>query len=64
MKCKETGESKTIFFLGCGHGHFDLKAYEDFIEGKLQPYEYPREEVEKSLKKLKELYPWIDQLPY
>ncbi|MEM4700059.1 MAG: TrpB-like pyridoxal phosphate-dependent enzyme [Candidatus Nezhaarchaeales archaeon] len=64
LRCKETGEPKTIFFLGCGHGHFDLKAYEDFLEGKLPPYEYPMEEIKKSIGRLKELYPWIEQLPY
>ncbi len=64
LKCKETGESKTIFFLGCGHGHFDMKAYEDFLEKKLPAYEYPKEAVEQSIKRLKELYPWLDTLPY
>jgi tryptophan synthase beta chain len=64
LRCKETGESKTIFFLGCGHGHFDMKAYEDFLEGKLPPYEYPKEQVEASIRRLRELYPWLDEIPY
>lgn len=64
LRCKETGEEKTIFFPLTGHGHFDMKAYEDFFEGKLLPYEYPREEVEKTIRRLKELYPWIEKLPY
>ncbi|NVM53085.1 MAG: TrpB-like pyridoxal phosphate-dependent enzyme, partial [Candidatus Helarchaeota archaeon] len=64
LRCKETGEKKTIFFLLCGHGHFDLAAFESYFAGKLQPYEYPEAEVAKSMKKLKELYPWLESLPF
>ncbi|MCS4540991.1 MAG: TrpB-like pyridoxal phosphate-dependent enzyme [Euryarchaeota archaeon] len=64
IKCKETGEEKTILFLLCGHGYFDMKAYEDFFEGKLLPYEYPEEKIKESLRRLKELYPWAEKLPY
>ncbi len=64
LRCKKTGEEKTILFLLCGHGHFDMQAYDDYIQGKLQPYEYPKEEVQKSMRKLKELYPWLETLPY
>lgn len=64
LRCKRTGEAKTILFLMCGHGHFDMKAYDDYLEGKLLPYEYPEEEVKKAQHKIKELYPWIDQLPW
>jgi len=64
LRCKKTGEEKTILFLLCGHGHFDMQAYADYIQGKLQPYEYPKEEVQKSMRKLKELYPWLETLPY
>ncbi|MBE8540058.1 TrpB-like pyridoxal phosphate-dependent enzyme [Geoglobus acetivorans] len=35
LKAKKTGEEKTIVFNLSGHGHFDLKAYQDFMEGKL-----------------------------
>jgi tryptophan synthase beta chain len=64
IKCREKNEEKTILFMLSGHGHFDMKAYEDFFEGKLPPYEYPKENIEKTIKKLKELYPWIDKLAY
>ncbi|MEM4312198.1 MAG: TrpB-like pyridoxal phosphate-dependent enzyme [Nitrososphaerales archaeon] len=59
IKCKERNEEKVILFNLCGHGHFDMKAYEDHLEKKLLPYEYPKEKVEESIKKLKDLYPWI-----
>jgi len=35
IKAKETGEEKVIVFNLSGHGHFDLQAYQDFMEGKL-----------------------------
>jgi len=49
LKAKEAGEEKTIVFNLCGHGHFDLAAYEDYRDGRLEDYEYPEEEVNKSL---------------
>ncbi|NVM29773.1 MAG: TrpB-like pyridoxal phosphate-dependent enzyme [Candidatus Helarchaeota archaeon] len=64
LRCKETGEEKTILFLLCGHGHFDLAAFDAFHEGKLPPYEYPEAEVAKSMKKLDDLYPWLKDLPF
>ncbi len=64
LKCKETGEEKTILFLLCGHGFFDVKAYQDFLERKLPPYEYPEEKIKESIQRLKQLYPWIDSIPY
>ncbi|MEM2211641.1 MAG: TrpB-like pyridoxal phosphate-dependent enzyme [Nitrososphaerales archaeon] len=64
LRCKKTGEEKTILFLLCGHGYFDMNAYNEYLDGKLQPCEYPKDEVEKSVAYLKELYPWIDKLPY
>ncbi len=35
LKAKENNEEKVIVFNLSGHGHFDLKAYQDFMEGKL-----------------------------
>jgi len=64
LRCKETGEEKVILFLLCGHGHFDMQAYDDYLKGKLPPYAYPEEEVKKAMKKLRDLYPWLETLPY
>ena len=36
LKCKETGEEKTILFGLTGTGYFDLKAYEQFNDGKMR----------------------------
>ena len=38
MKCKETGEEKTIVFGLTGTGYFDLVAYEKFHDGKMDDY--------------------------
>jgi tryptophan synthase beta chain len=35
LRCKEEGRAETIVFNLCGHGHFDLKAYEDYLSGNL-----------------------------
>ncbi|HPG34186.1 MAG: TrpB-like pyridoxal phosphate-dependent enzyme [Lentimicrobiaceae bacterium] len=34
-RCREEGISKTILFNLCGHGYFDMAAYEMFMSGKL-----------------------------
>ncbi|UCF44745.1 MAG: TrpB-like pyridoxal phosphate-dependent enzyme, partial [Candidatus Bathyarchaeota archaeon] len=62
LRCKETGEEKVILFLLCGHGYFDMQAYDDYLNGKLLPYEYPAKKVEESMKKLRNLYPWLDEV--
>ncbi len=60
LRCKETGEEKTILFLLCGHGFFDMQAYDEYFNGKLQPYEYPAGKVAESMAKLANLYPWLE----
>jgi tryptophan synthase beta chain len=64
IRCRETGEQKTILFLLCGHGYFDMQAYDDYNKGRLLPYEYPAEKVRESMKKLRDMYPWLEKLPY
>ena len=43
------GTSPVILFNLCGHGHFDLAAYEQYLTGALEDYEYPAERVEAAL---------------
>jgi tryptophan synthase beta chain len=52
MAAREAGEAKVILFNLCGHGHFDLSAYERYLTGDLEDYEYPREAVEAALARL------------
>ncbi|MBO4927128.1 MAG: TrpB-like pyridoxal phosphate-dependent enzyme [Clostridiales bacterium] len=47
MKCKETGEEKTIVFGLTGTGYFDLVAYEKFHDGKMDDYIPTDEELAK-----------------
>jgi len=41
VRCRETGEAKVIVFNFSGHGHFDLAAYDAYLENKLEDFEYP-----------------------
>ena len=44
-RCKESGEEKVILTAMCGHGHFDLASYGEYLAGELTDYEYPEEAV-------------------
>ncbi|MEM0226983.1 MAG: hypothetical protein QXF46_08935, partial [Thermofilaceae archaeon] len=59
LEAKRTGERKVILFNLSGHGLLDLKAYDEYLSGTLKPYEYPKEEVEKSIQRLYQMYPWL-----
>ncbi len=52
LKCKESGEAKTILIAHSGHGHFDLAAYDEYLSGRMQDYEYPEEKVKDALTRL------------
>ena len=52
MKCKETGEEKTIVFGLTGTGYFDMYAYQKFHDGIMSDYVATDEEIQKSLSKL------------
>jgi tryptophan synthase beta chain len=49
LAAREEGRAKVILFNLSGHGHFDLSAYENYLTGKLQDYEYPSLDIERSL---------------
>lgn len=53
LKCKETGEEKTIVFGLTGTGYFDMVAYEKYNDGKMEDY-IPTDE---------DLKPGFDSLP-
>jgi tryptophan synthase beta chain len=57
-RCRETGEEKTILTLLSGHGYFDMKAYESYLAGELEPYALTVEEAARSVGDLRRLYPW------
>ncbi len=51
---KEAGESRVILFGLCGHGHFDLSAYDAFLAGRLEDPEFSETEMQASLAGLPE----------
>ncbi len=55
MKCKETGEAKTILFGLTGTGYFDMYAYEAFHDGKMGDYIPTDEELAKGFASLPEV---------
>jgi len=52
LKAKEAGEARVILTNLCGHGHFDMAAYDAYLAGKLQDYEYPAEAVAEAQKRM------------
>ena len=52
LECKKNGQTKTILFNLCGHGHFDMKAYGDYFSNTLSEDNYNESEVNKALEKL------------
>jgi len=52
LKAKEEGTEKTILFNLCGHGHFDMSAYEDYFSGKLVDHELSYDELHSGLNEL------------
>jgi len=51
-ECKESGDEKTILFNMSGHGHFDMGAYDAYLDGKLEDYAYPEEKIKEAMKNL------------
>ena len=52
LKCKQTGEGKTIVFGLTGTGYFDMVAYEKFHDGKMSDYIPTDGELQASFEKL------------
>jgi len=55
IKCRESGEAKTILIAHSGHGHFDLAAYDEYLSGRLEDYEYPEAKVKAALESLPQI---------
>ncbi len=52
LDAKAKGERRVILFNLCGHGHFDLAAYEAYMKGELVDYEYPEQAVNEAISRL------------
>ncbi len=51
-ECTESGESKTLLFNLSGHGHFDMSAYDRYLAGGLEDFDYPEEAIAEALARL------------
>lgn len=52
LKCKESGEAKTILFGLTGTGYFDMTAYTSYMDGTMMDHIPTDEELDKSLSQL------------
>ncbi|MDI6852654.1 MAG: TrpB-like pyridoxal phosphate-dependent enzyme [Deltaproteobacteria bacterium] len=55
-RCRETGEEKCVVFNYSGHGHFDLAAYDAYLEGKLEDMEHSDEVLRQALRELPQIH--------
>ena len=51
-RCRESGDESVILIALCGHGHFDMAAYDTFLAGELFDYEFPSEAIGAALEKV------------
>jgi tryptophan synthase beta chain len=51
---REAGEPRVILFGLCGHGHFDLSAYDSYLAGKLEDPEFSETDMRSALERLPE----------
>ncbi len=52
LKAKVEGKSKTILFNLCGHGYFDMSAYQAYFNGELHDHEFTVKELYSALREL------------
>jgi tryptophan synthase beta chain len=48
-RCAETGEPKVILTALCGHGHFDMVAYERYLAGEMTDFDLPQDRIDAAL---------------
>jgi len=49
LRCKAEGKSEVILFNLCGHGHFDMSSYSNYMAGKLVDQQYDESELAMAL---------------
>ena len=52
LDAKEAGDERVILFNLCGHGHFDMSAFDAYLGGQLSNYDYPQEEIDRAMAEL------------
>jgi tryptophan synthase beta chain len=48
-RAEASGKEQVILFNLCGHGHFDMQAYDDYLSGRLQDHAMPEDERDRAL---------------
>lgn len=51
-RAREAGEERVILTALCGHGHLDLAAYEKYLAGELEDYDYPEDKVAEAMQEV------------
>src|SRR6202522_166711 len=51
-RCAESGEEKVILTALCGHGHFDMLAYERYLSGEMTDFDLPQDRIDAALANL------------
>jgi len=49
LEAKESGQEKVILFNLSGHGHFDMQAYDDYLNGRLPEVEFEQKDVDAAM---------------
>lgn len=52
LKAKAAGEEKVILFNLSGHGYLDMAAYDQYLSGQLEDFEYSQKEVDEAMQRL------------
>lgn len=55
LRCKQEGTRRVIAFNLSGHGLLDLAAYDAFLQGQLQNYDYPEASIQQAMQHLPEV---------
>lgn len=55
IRAREENQRKVIVFNLSGHGNFDLQAYDDYLQGRLEDTEYSEADVERALADLPQI---------
>ena len=52
LDARDKREKRVILFNLCGHGHFDMSAYDAYFAGELEDYEYPQAQIDAAMEAL------------
>jgi tryptophan synthase beta chain len=55
IAAREAAEERVILFNLSGHGHFDMQAYDDYLQGRLAEVEYRQQDVDAGLASVPEV---------